>query len=179
MEVYFLKNGTSVKIGDIIMKEEMIEHPIVGTTVVKVEIPVTPVNIPTLIKEGILFKEEARDSSIVPMELDYYINKIAKRMNWHPEKVVNYLNNTANLFPMASLSIMLREIAIELDKQYEDHIENSPEIYVISTFDGRIHKANKASIKNYKNFAAFRSVEDAKTACRITKDILKELFSGK
>ena len=45
-------------------------------------------------------------------------------------------------------------------------------------FDGRITKANKAHIKNYRNFAAFRTVEDAKTACSIVRDILKELFKN-
>ena len=75
--------------------------------------------------------------------------------------------------------MVLREIAIELDKKYEDHIENSPEIYVISMLDGKIAKANKAHIKNYRNFAAFRTIEDAKIACRIVKPILKEMFKNK
>ena len=67
-----------------------------------------------------------------------------------------------------------------MDKKYEDHIENSPEIYVISLLDGRITKANKAHIKNYRNFAAFRTIGDAKIACNIVKELLKELFkSGK
>ena len=74
----------------------------------------------------------------------------------------------------------MREIAIELDLKYKDHIQDSPKIYVVSLLDGRITEANKAHIKNYKNFAAFRSIEDAKIACRITRDILKEMFkSGK
>ena len=46
-------------------------------------------------------------------------------------------------------------------------------------FDGRITKANKAHIKNYRNFAAFRSVEDARIACRFLKGSLKEMFGGK
>ena len=45
--------------------------------------------------------------------------------------------------------------------------------------DGRITKANKAYIKNYRNFAAFRTIEDAKIACRIVKPILKEMFKSK
>ena len=45
--------------------------------------------------------------------------------------------------------------------------------------DGRITKANKAYIKNYRNFAAFRTIEDAKIACRIVKPILTEMFKSK
>lgn len=178
MENYFLTNGTRVKTGDVIVKTEEINHPIIGKAQVEVNIPINSVTIPTLIKEGILITGEPRESSVVPMELEYYIEKIAKRLNWHPEKVCNYLNHTADVFPAASLSMILREIAIEIDKKYDDHIENSPEIYSISLLNGKITNINKAHIKNYKNFAAFRSIEDAKIACRITKDILKELFGG-
>lgn len=178
MENYFLTNGEKVTVGDVIEKIEEMEDPIFGKVQVRVSIPVNSVTIPTLIKEGILITGESRESSVVPMELDYYIEKIAKRFNWHPEKVCNYLNHTADVFPAASLSMILREIAIEIDKKYDDHIENSPEIYSISLLNGKITNINKAHIKNYKNFAAFRSIEDAKIACRITKDILKELFGG-
>ena len=112
--------------------------------------------------------------------LEYYIQKIAEKLGWKMEKVYNYLNSVDSILPAAAFSMVLREIAIELDKKYEDHIEESPEIYVISMLDGRITKANKAHIKNYRNFAAFRSISDAKIACKITKDILKEMFkSGK
>ena len=45
-------------------------------------------------------------------------------------------------------------------------------------FDGRITKANKAHIKNYRNFAGFRTIEDAKIGCTITRDILKEMFKN-
>lgn len=178
MENYFLTNGEKVTVGDVIEKIEEVEDPIFGKVQVRVSIPVNSVTIPTLTKEGILTTRESCESSVVPMELEYYIEKIAKRLNWHPEKVCNYLNHTADVFPAASLSMILREIAIEIDKKYDDHIENSPEIYSISLLNGKITNINKAHIKNYKNFAAFRSIEDAKIACRITKDILKELFGG-
>ena len=66
------------------------------------------------------------------------------------------------------------KVPMELDY----YIEKSPEIYIISTLDGRITKANKAHIKNYRNFAAFRTIEDDKIACTITRDILKEMFKN-
>ena len=113
------------------------------------------------------------------MDINFYIEKIAARLGWKPEKVYSYLYNADSILPAAAFSMVLREIAVELDKKYEDHIENSPEIYVISMLDGRITKANKAYIKNYRNFAAFRTIEDAKIACRIVKPILKEMFKSK
>ena len=114
------------------------------------------------------------------MELDYYIQKIAEKLGWKMEKVYNYLNSVDSILPAAAFSMVLREVAIELDKKYEDHIEKSPEIYVISMLDGRITKVNIVHNKNYRNFAAIRTISDAKIACKITKDILKEMFkSGK
>lgn len=75
-------------------------------------------------------------------------------------------------------SMLLREVAIELDKKYEDHINNCKELYIISSMDGRIHKVPRAYIKNFRNFAAFRTKEDAKTACRILRSELKEMFKS-
>lgn len=116
------------------------------------------------------------ETTVVPMDLDYYIGKIANRLGWKIDKAYNYLNNVDSIFPMAALSMLLREIAIEIDKKYEDHISNSPEIYVISTLNGKINRVYKAHIKNYRNFAAFRTIEDAKIACKIVKPVLKGLF---
>lgn len=183
MEKIYLKNGKEVQIGDTLVKVSKMEDPFFGKIKVAKHFEVTKDILPKLLKAGIVTTTKPAKSVVetkVPMELEYYIQKIADKLGWKVEKVYSYLNSVDAILPAAAFSMVLREIAIELDKKYEDHIENSPEIYVISMLDGRIAKANKAHIKNYRNFAAFRSVSDAKIACRITRDILKELFkSGK
>lgn len=183
MEKIYLKNGKKVQIGDILVKVSKVVDPFFGGAVVQ-HIVVTEDILPRLLELGIVTTTNPTKSTVVesevPMELEYYIQKIAKKLGWKMEKVYNYLNSVDSILPTAAFSMVLREVAIELDKKYEDHIEKSPEIYVISILDGRITKANKAHIKNYRNFAAFRTIEDAKIACRITRDILKEMFkSGK
>lgn len=182
MKKFYLKSGEEVQIGDIIAVITKKEGPHFSETITKY-IKVTEDILLKLLDDGIITSNSKKDTVNkyeVPMDMEYYIQKIANRLNWKIDKVYNYLNNVDAIYPAAAFSMILREIAIELDKKYKDHIENSPEIYVISMFDGRITKANKAHIKNYRNFAAFRSVEDAKIACNIMKDILKELFkSGK
>lgn len=183
MEKIYLKNGKEVQIGDTLTKVSKVKDPFFGKGTIVQHIVVTKDILPELLEAGIVTTTKSVKSVVkteVPMELEYYIQKIADKLGWKVEKVYNYLNSVDAILPAAAFSMILREIAIELDKKYEDHIENSPEIYVISMLDGRIVKANKAHIKNYRNFAAFRSVSDAKIACRITRDILKELFkSGK
>ena len=183
MEKIYLKNGKKVQIGDTLTKVSKVVDPFFGGVVVQ-HIVVTEDILPRLLELGIVTTTNPTKSTVVesevPMELEYYIQKIAKKLGWKMEKVYNYLNSVDSILPAAAFSMVLREVAIELDKKYEDHIEKSPEIYVISMLDGRITKANKAHIKNYRNFAALRTIEDAKIACRITRDILKEMFkSGK
>lgn len=185
MEKIYLKNGKEVQIGDILTKVSKVNDPFFGkdTVIEHFQIKVTKDILPKLLKAGIVTTTKPAKSVIkteVPMELEYYIQKIAEKLGWKVEKTYSYLNNVDTILPAAAFSMVIREIAIELDKKYKDHIEKSSEIYVISMLDGRITKANKSHIKNYRNFAAFRTLEDAKIACRITKDILKEMFkSGK
>lgn len=182
MEKIYLTNGKEVQIGDTLTKVSKVKDPLFGKGTIVQHIVVTKDILPKLLEAGIVTTTKPAKSVVeteVPMELEYYIQKIAERLGWKIEKAYNYLNSVDAILPAAAFSMVLREIAIELDKKYKDHIEKSPEIYVISMLDGRITKANKAHIKNYRNFAAFRSVNDAEIACRITKDILKEIFKSK
>lgn len=188
MEKFILKNGKEVKMGDKLLKRSVVDSPI-SKVIIMQEVIVDEKTLPELIKAGVLTQVDCAHGADcpcrhctkgeIPMDMNFYIEKIATRLGWKPEKVYNYLNNVDSILPAAAFSMVLREIAVELDKKYEDHIENSPEIYVISMLDGRITKANKACIKNYRNFAAFRTIEDAKIACRIVKPILKEMFKSK
>lgn len=181
MEKIYLKNGKEVQIGDTLTKVSKVKDPFFGKGTVIEHVKVTKDILPELLEAGIVTTTKSAKSVVkteVPMELEYYIQKIADKLGWKIEKVYNYLNNVDAVLPAAAFSMVLREIAIELDKKYEDYIENSPEIYVISMLGGRIAKANKAHIKNYRNFAAFRSVNDAKIACSIVGDILKEMFKN-
>lgn len=186
LKKFYLKNGKEVQVGDTITKVIKTKHPLLGEVTMVENVVVTEAALPKLIEKGIItslgsdFDVDKVKPAESHMNLHYYVEKLAKKLNWKVEKMYNYLNTIDSVYPAAAFSMILREVAIELDKKYEDHIEKSPEIYVISMFDGKITKANKAHIKNYRNFAAFRSVEDAKTARSIVREILKELFkSGK
>ena len=186
MKKFYLANGKEVKLGDTICRVEDKNHPLFGKCKLSDYILITKHILPKLIEAGIITVKQDKDKSVspvqkgneVPTDLEYYIQKIAEKLGWKIEKAYNYLNSVDTILPAAALSMILREVAIELDKKYKDHIEKSPEIYVISMLDGKITKINKAYIKNYRNFAAFRSVNDAKIACSIVRDILKEMFKN-
>lgn len=112
-----------------------------------------------------------------PVTLNYFIEEIAKKKGWKPKRAAGWLNGIAELSPIAAFNIVVREVAVWLDKKYEDHIENSEKIYIISPFDGIIHEVCKKYIKNYRNFAAFRTIEDARFACNLLRGQLKDMFT--
>lgn len=114
------------------------------------------------------------------VDIDFYVSHLAERIGWNVKNLLRYLDNLYKIYPTAIFHILLREIAIVLDEKYPDHIERSEEIWVISTASGEIGRipANKRhTIKNYRNFAAFRTLDDAKAAKHILSEAIKDLFS--
>lgn len=171
-------NGEEIKIGDYLVRQSTTNTPF-GKATVKQEIKVTEQALLNLIEAKIIkpiMNNHHEDNKPEHMQINYYINKIAKRMNWAPKKAANYINTIMAVYPSAGFNIILKEIAIELDKKYSDHIRNSAKIFVVSLMDGKIRAVNKAHIENYRNFAAFRSLKDALLACEITEEILNKMF---
>lgn len=131
-------------------------------------------SIPFLIEEGVIKEVEEERTHVDPY---FYIEHLAKRIHWNKDNLQKYLANLYTIYPAAVLSIMLREIAIVMDEKYKNHIESSKEIYVISTLSGEITKVkNLDRIKNFKNFAAFRTLDDALAAKHILRDPMKQMF---
>ena len=169
-----VKNGKEINFGDKILITKSVNTPLGITIVSKVAI-VTKELMDKLIKDGKVNVVEEKDTNKI---WNNAIENLAKKTNWKEEKLLNILNTLHLANPWAATQMVLREIAIELDKKYDDHINKSEKIYVISPQDGRIHEINKKTIKNYKAFPAFRSIEDAKIACSLIREHLKSIFSN-
>lgn len=130
-----------------------------------------------LVKEGVLVEKNA---SFVPMSLQYYGEKVAEKFYGVPNSLMYRLINILYAaYPQVALNMLLREAAIEIDKKYPDHIEKSDKIYTVSMVNGRITEVPKGTIKNFRHFAAFRTIEDAKLGCKIVRALLKDMFSTK
>lgn len=106
------------------------------------------------------------------------ILSIAEKKGWSFQRAEGWLEGIHRLCPAAAFTIVLKELAVMLDHKYEDHIEDSEHIYVISTLDGKVYEVEKACIKNYRNFAAFRTLEDAKYAHRVLSKQIRGMFRG-
>lgn len=135
----------------------------------------------------VLFKEDKLENYLESLKkkkslenndeyLIFYIKRFADRQKCDLEDAKKWIKELEEINLASAFSVLLREVAIYLDLQYEDHIQNCEEVYSISLVDGRIYKIYAPQIKNYKNFAAFRTLEDAKKACKIMKPYLKRMF---
>ena len=167
-------SGKEIKFGDRILIIEDVNTPLSVARVQRVAV-VTKELMGKLIKDG---KVNVVEENGINKIWNDAIKSLAKKTNWKEEKLLNILATLHLANPWAATQMVLREIAIELDKKYDDHINKSEKIYVISPQDGRIHEINKKTVKNYKAFSAFRSIEDAKIACSLIREHLKSIFSN-
>ncbi len=167
-------NGKEINFGDRIIIAETVNTPL-GMTRVQRFVVVTKELMDKLIEDG---KVNVVGENNINKIWNDAVKSLAKKTNWKEEKLSNILATLHLANPWAATQMVLREIAIELDKKYDDHINESEKIYAISPQDGRIHEINKKTVKNYKAFPAFRSIEDAKIACSLIREHLKSIFSN-
>ncbi|QOR59174.1 hypothetical protein KNV38_gp054 [uncultured phage cr111_1] len=156
-----------------------------GGATVTLSTPITKEILPILLEAGLLKEKSDKPELLkredIPMDLMFYVNLLAQNKDWTLGKTVEFLNEVSSVHPNATFDILQMVIAKYLDEQYPDHIKNSPRIFGISASDGKVIEVYKEDIANFRNFAAFRSPEDAGIACRILRDIKRCLFkkSGK
>lgn len=147
--------------------------------------PITKEILPLLLEVELLKEKSDKPELLkredIPMDLMFYVNLLAQNKDWTLGKTVEFLNEVSSVHPNATFDILQMVIAKYLDEQYPDHIKNSPRIFGITSSNGKVVEVYKEDIANFRNFAAFRSPEDAGIACRILRDIKRYLFkkSGK
>lgn len=174
MKKYLDKRGNEIKVGAVLVctllnsETEERNHEIMIATEEVLE---------KAVKDGALIavKEDGTH-----LDINFYVKHLADRIGWKYENLLKYLDNLYKIYPTAVFQILLREVAIVLDQKYPDHIERSKEIWIINLATGEIGKVpeNKRHlIKNFRNFAAFRTLDDAMAAKHILKVPMKELFT--
>ena len=78
----------------------------------------------------------------------------------------------------AGFSVILRAFAVLIDRKYPDHINNADvdKYFTIDMTNGRVCEVPKGKIKNFRNFAAFRNIDDIKIATKVLRPFIKELW---
>ena len=169
-----VKSGKEVKVGDLIRVVAGMNHPVFGEIKAVKEITLTKDMLTKLIIRGeVKIVKETSD----PIKI---WDNAWKNLCNKAEVTSGFMSGILDILEKANhwvvVQLLLKEIAIELDKKYDNHIKNSEKIYAISPQDGRIHEVDKSHIKNYRAFPAFRNIEDAKIACSLVKNSLKSIF---
>lgn len=169
-----VKSGKEVEVGDLIRVVAGVNHPVFGEIKAVKEITLTKDILTKLIIRGeVKIVKETSD----PMKIWANAwNNLCDKARITSIDMSSILDALEGANHWAVVQLLLKEIAIELDKKYDNHINKSEKIYAISPQDGRIHEVDKSYIKNYKAFPAFRSIEDAKIACSLVKNHLKSIF---
>lgn len=103
--------------------------------------------------------------------LNSIINKIGDR-----NSSITYLNILYKINQSALYSVLLKIIAIELDKKYEQHITKSNDLYIVSIAGEVVLKLENSdlSLIDYRKIALFRGSKDAEFAKSICNDLVKE-----
>ena len=169
-----VKSGKEVKVGDLIRVVAGVNHPVFGEIKAVKEITLTKDMLTKLIIRGeVKIVKETSDPRKIWINA---WNNLCNKAEVTSGCMLGILDILEKANHWAVVQLLLKEIAIELDKKYDNHINNSEKIYAISPQDGRIHEVDKSHIKNYKAFPAFRNIEDAKIACSLVKNHLKSIF---
>lgn len=104
-----------------------------------------------------------------------FVPVFAKKFNLSIPETQTMLQTLYDINPGACISLFAKEIAIFLDLRYPDHISELNEYFVLSLTDGCIHTCN-TPIKNHQCIALFRTLDDAKYACKVLKPMLKAVY---
>ena len=169
-----VKSGKEVKVGDLIRVVTSVNIPVFGEIKAVKEITLTKDMLTKLIIRGEV-KIVKETSNPIEIWTNAWKN-LCNKANVTSRVMSSILDALKRANHWAVVQLLLKEIAIELDKKYDNHINNSEKIYAISPQDGSIHEVDKSHIKNYRTFPAFRNIEDAKIACSLVKYHLKSIF---
>lgn len=165
MRKFFVKStNKEVKIGDTITLEFVTDTPFGEVTAFK-SLKVTSKVMETLIKDDkVIVKEVKSNHNIIVAAA---ISNLANKFKCSKSEVLEILYTIKEINPWAAVQLLLKEIALELDTQYLDHISNSESLYGLSPQDLNVHKIDKKTVVCINYAPWFRTEEDAELAKRI------------
>lgn len=127
-----------------------------------------------LIEYGIV--KEVSESSEEEMNIFHVICHLAERINWKPENLKKYLENLYVINPTAVYQTLLREIAIMIDSNYDNHITEAKKLWAVDIVDGAVFQFDDRRTKNITNVALFRTPTEARLAKKVLMWIEADIF---
>lgn len=171
MNYYLSSTGVKIKLGEPFGSISTEDSPM-GPVEVLRRYTLSEENVKFFIEKGIITTSPIKK---VNQCAGYYIAKYCERIGWNKNRFAAQFNDICSVNPAPLLSILLKEIAIAMDKNHEGHILDAKEHYFVSLEDGCIHKAH-LKFTNVKYIAIFRSAAEAEEALSILEELHRDMF---
>lgn len=171
---FITKEGKKVSLGEPFSVTATLKEEGVKTNFIFRSSRLTSSQARILVMRGIL-KEEA-----IPMlpTIDEAFALVSTWLMGTPHEKDTAREFLAAMPDYARFSVILRAFAVLIDRKYPDHINNADvdKYFTIDMTNGRVCEVPKGKIKNFRNFAAFRNIDDIKIATKILRPFIKELW---
>lgn len=129
-------------------------------------IKVTKNTLPKLIEKNIVKEVE---------EITW--DSIIKSIESKPGYITGMIDSLYYVSPISLFHLMLREIAIEMDKKYVGHIKDCEEVYIFNAVHNLLLvKYTSDSNTTFESFSAFRYLEEAIKARQILMPLIEKIY---
>lgn len=133
-------------------------------------------NILSILEEmGLIISKEEYN---IPSDPCYYITIVAKKLSKSYNEALQFIKYLINVNKYSAMTVILKEMSRDLDRQYNKSITTYPYFYVFNTLTNSVSKVMSSNISNnynYTLFAYFRTYEEAKKAVFIAFNIIDEI----
>ena len=170
---YYLKDGKEINLGDNVKLKSEEALPF-GNVEVTVDINVNEDNIDELVEYGFIIRKKVGQE--VPMYWKYYADNLAIRLGLTKDQTMWILDQLSSVMPAIVFQMLLKEIALHMERNEDISISKRKSIYVISLEDGKIYEKSTNGIKNFSTFSAFSSRENAEKAKKILKYFTDKIY---
>lgn len=126
-----------------------------------------------LVSNGILTN---KCPSKMPTDYNYYVAKLAKKLNVSTENCDSMLSRLMTYAPSVVFSLLAKQIALELDAKYEGHISKAKELFGVELTTGYIIPIKITESSHLKNIALFRSTVDVLFTINVLKPVYMRMF---
>ena len=197
MKKYILKNGEEVEFGDIIEVSKKCKG---GYLIIKATLDEDSLD---MFKQLNIIRErevkdnnknvmndidKMKDAAMLKYEellneiREFHINKvyesIARNLGVNKTEAIKYVQDLSELNTASAFSLVLKRMALRLDRNYEGHIADIKRTYYVSVADGKIHTILTSSV-NPRNVALFRNYNDAQFAIECFYWLYDKMFNTK
>lgn len=178
---FITKEGKRVSLGDPLSITATFNEEGVKTDFIFRSSNLTSSQARMLVMEGMLKEEKLLDKVEKGPKVPTLDEAVALVSTWligtshKKDTTVEFL---ASMPDYARFSVILKAFAVLIDRKYSDHINNADvdKYFTIDMTNGRVCEVPKGKIKNFRNFAAFRSIDDIKIATKILRPFIRKLW---